>query len=237
MHITIYEHIVCRHLRPLPNGATLRNGSENWGYRHLKFRLFPPHTHTSHSFAQLHSRNPSHLSIRTHAHDMHVQRHGQWVHILHWVCSTDLHWHLYSYSSHLSWTQHLSSTLLLLIWVSSRLGRPQFSPPSYFSLHLSLDLLPSLPQPLAILSLSSVLSPLLGIGGSISFKTHVKGTVCRFQRPLCPAFLPLNLVSPKTLSHSMAVSPPFLPATLSSRRPLPLILPTVLNTFYWRRYV
>lgn len=38
---------------------------------------------------------------------------------------------------------------------------------------------------------------LFGIGSSISFKAHVKGTVCCFQRPLCPAFLLLNLVSPK----------------------------------------
>lgn len=46
-------------------------------------------------------------------------------------------------------------------------------------------------------SLSPIISPLLGISGSISFKAHVKGTVCHFQRPLCPAFLSLNLVSPK----------------------------------------
>lgn len=96
--------------------------------------------------------------------------------------------------------------------------------PSLFSallllVHLSLDLLPSLPQPLAILSLSSVLSPLLGIGGSISFKTHVKGTVCCSQRPLCPAFLPPNLVSPKHFPIAWPSRPLFSQLPLSFHLP------------------
>lgn len=44
----------------------------------------------------------------------------------------------------------------------------------------------------------SFLPPVLGISGSISFKAHVRGTVCCFQRPLCPAFLLLNLVPQNT---------------------------------------
>lgn len=150
--------------------------------------------------------------------------------VLNWSApqTTDLHWCLYSYSLHLSWTQPLSSALPFLLALTFLL----------LLVHLSLDLsfLPCLPRSLSILSLSSVLSPLLGIGGSISFKAHVKGTVCRFQRPLCPAFLPLNLVSPKHFPIAWPSRPLFSQLPLSSHLSLPLTLPTVLNTFYWRWY-
>ena len=100
--------------------------------------------------------------------------------------------------------------------------------------HHSLDLsfLSSLNLTSFSVSLSSVLSPLLGIGGSISFKAHVKGTVCCFQRPLCPAFLPLNLVSPKHFPIAWPSRPLFSQLPLSSHLSLHLTFPTVLNTFF-----
>lgn len=202
--------------------------------------MSPPHTHDIR--AQLRSRNPSHLSILTHAQRVyvHVRRHGHkvrtfwrvfWIGLLHrpQTCTDAFIRARYIYHEQSS-AVFFRSSLPSLSFVSRRL-------PSLFSallllVHLSLDLLPLLPQPLSIPSLSSVLSPLLGIGGSISFKTHVKGTVCRFQRPLCPAFLPLNLVSPKHFPIAWPSRPLFSQLPLSSHLPLPLILPTVLNTFF-----
>lgn len=73
--------------------------------------------------------------------------------------------------------------------------------------------------------------PVLGISGSISFKAHVRGTVCCFQRPLCPAFLPLNLVSPKHFPIAWPSRPVFSQLPLSCLS-LPLIPPTALNTFF-----
>lgn len=109
-----------------------------------------------------------------------------------------------------------------------------FLSPSFFQSVSPLDLsfLPLLRS--LLFSLSSVLAPLPGISGSISFKAHVKGTVCCFKRPLCPAFLPPNLVSPKhfpiaRLSRPFSL-PPQLP--LSTLLSLPISSPTVLNTFF-----
>lgn len=102
-----------------------------------------------------------------------------------------------------------------------------FCPPLTFSPSFS----PSVPSlSLARFSLSPLFLPSFsGIGGSISFKAHVKGTVCHFQRPLCPLFLSPNLVSPKHFPIARPSRPFFsqLPPHLSR----PLTLPTVLNTF------
>lgn len=109
-----------------------------------------------------------------------------------------------------------------------------FLSPSFFQSVFPLDLsfLPLLRS--LLLSLSSVLAPLPGIGGSISFKAHVKGTVCCFKRPLCPAFLPPNLVSPKHFPIARLSRPFFLPPQLplSTLLSLPISSPTVLNTFF-----
>lgn len=82
---------------------------------------------------------------------------------------------------------------------------------SFFPASLLVHLLPS-----PSLSLSLLYPLFLGIGGSISFKAHVKGTVCCFQRPLCPAFLPLNLVSPKHFPIAWLSRPLFSQLPLSS---------------------
>lgn len=92
-------------------------------------------------------------------------------------------------------TTLLSSTPSFFWYTSlSRFARCNFLSPSSLSLIFpsfsSLRLCPFSPFP-------PFFVPILGISGSISFKAHVRGTVCCFQRPLCPAFLPLNLVSPK----------------------------------------
>lgn len=193
------------------------------------FLLLMSLRHT-HSCAQLHTRNPSLLSILTHAY------------------YTDTVTKCIPLKSVLNWSiLHRPQTCTdAFILITPIMTKPlssflKFCPPLSVALlllvHLSLDLsLPFLPQSLSILSLSSVLSPLLGIGGSISFKAHVKGTVCRFQRPLCPAFLPLNLVSPKHFPIAWPSRPLFSQLPLSSHLSLPLARPTVLNTFYWRWY-
>lgn len=76
---------------------------------------------------------------------------------------------------------------------------------------LNLLFLPSLHFPLFLHSF-----PLLGIESSISFKAHVKGTVCCFQRLLCPAFLPPNLVSLKHFPIPLLSRPLFSQALFSS---------------------
>lgn len=128
--------------------------------------------------------------------------------------ATDLHWWLYLYSLHLSWTQAFSSAagplLPALAFFLSTLS------PSY---RWSILPFPSLSL-FHSSSLPSVLSLLLGIGSSISFKAHVKGTVCQFQRLLYPPFLPLNLVSPKHfpiawLSRPLFSCPPSLPSRIT----------------------
>lgn len=247
VHIAVYvKHMqqTSGDLHTLQHSETLRNGLEHWGYVPFEIQAVSSLQCLSHTHIHVHKCTLGiclFSSILTHAY-MHVHRHAHkvhtfWIGVLKWSApqTTDLHWFLYSYSLHLSWIRPLSS---LPSWGFVLCCLPSLSAALVLLVHLSLDLsfLPS-PQSLSILSLSSVLSPLLGIGGSISFKAHVKGTVCRFQRPLCPAFLPLNLVSPKHFPIAWPSRPLFPQLPLSSHLSLPLTLPTVLNTFCRRWYV
>lgn len=95
------------------------------------------------------------------------------------------------------------------------------------------SLLPSLSLSPLFLS-SSLHLPLFGISSSISFKAHVKGTVYCFQRPLCPAFLPLNLVSPKHFPIA-GLSRLFSPSSLPFSSQLSLLLKSFETEFHWRR--
>lgn len=124
-----------------------------------------------------------------------------WKAVLNWSApqTTGLHWCPYPLCSfHLLWLHLLPPStfhLCLPSWVS--LCVHTYVCPLSFAISFALISFFPFLSSFSFHSLSPIISPLLGISGSISFKAHVKGTVCHFQRPLCPAFLSLNLVSPK----------------------------------------